>query len=65
LVYAVLRESIFVLNSNCLLETHLMQRYAGGSILKFSQSVLMGVRNMLRPQAVFDAKPIPPLFKCI
>jgi len=54
-----------VLNSNCLLETHLTQRNWAGSFLKSDQLVEIGVRNKLRPQAVFDDQPVPDLLRCV
>ena len=42
-----------------------MQRYCAGSALKESQLTESCVRNILRPQAVFDAHPEPLLFKCV
>ena len=55
--------SIFAFNSNCLLEVHLMQRYSIGSCLKPAQFTDIGVRNILRPQAVLLAIPNPLLCK--
>jgi len=54
-----------VLTSNCLLVTHLMQRYCAGSSLKPDQLTDIGVRRMLRPQAVFEAIPEPLLLRCV
>ena len=42
-----------------------MQRNWTGSCLKSDQLVEIGVRNRLRPQAVFDAHPVPDLLRCV
>ena len=57
--------SALTFKENCLLATHLTQRYWLGSFLKSFQFTEKGVRSILRPQAVFDAHPSPPLFKCV
>jgi hypothetical protein len=60
-----LRASALALTSNCLLVTHLTQRYCAGSALKPDQLTDIGVRRMLRPQAVFEAIPEPLLLRCV
>ena len=42
-----------------------MQRNWTGSCLKSDQLVEIGVRNKLRPQAVFDDHPVPDLLRCV
>ena len=42
-----------------------MQRNWTGSCLKSDQLADIGVRNILRPQAVFDAHPEPDLLRCV
>ena len=57
--------STFMFNKNCLLETHFTQRYWTGSFLNSAQFTEIGVRIRFLPQAVFDAHPVPLLFKCV
>jgi hypothetical protein len=63
--WLALRESIFAFTSNCLLEAHLTQRNSTRSCLKSDQLTDIGVLSILRPQAVFDAHPVPDLLRCV
>lgn len=58
-------QSLLRLNAYCLDERHFSHCCATGSNLKLVQLVDIGVRRMLRPQAVFELMPEPDLFKCV